>query len=105
MKITERKEVTHVEVEEVIVGRKCDICNKEITKFDNTGNYNYFLIHVWHNDWGNDSIESHRYMDACSPECVLKYVEEYVQNSYNHPYNSKHIEIKHIRSLKEGSWD
>ena len=32
MKITERKEVTHVTVDEVITGRKCDMCKKSIKK-------------------------------------------------------------------------
>jgi hypothetical protein len=102
MKITERKEVTHTIIEEVIVGRKCDICGKTINCVDRLGNYNFFTIHTWHNDWGNDSCESHEYLDACSPECVMKFTEEYIRKSFEQVYNSKQIEIEHVRGVGEG---
>ena len=103
MKITEKKEVTHVTVDEVIVGRKCDICGKSIEK---TGAfYNYFVIHTWHHDWGNDSIESHRYKVACCPECVMKFTQEYVEESFTRPCNSREMEISHVRWLNDGATD
>ena len=102
MKITEKKEVTHVTVDEVIVGRKCDICGKQIERIKYYG-YNYFLIHTWHNDWGNDSIESHEYMDACCPECVMKFAESYLSDAYKKPVNTHAIEIEHIRTLEDGA--
>ena len=104
MKITERKEVTHVEIKDVIIGRKCDICGGNITE-SKSGGYNYFLIHTWHNDWGNDSIDSHEYMDACSPECVMKFTEEYVRDSFIRKSNTKSIEIEHVMSLADGAHD
>lgn len=103
MKITEKKEVTHVSVDEVIVGRKCDICGKNIEK--RNGFYNYFVIHTWHHDWGNDSIESHRHYDACCPECVMKFTQEYVGNSFADSFNTEEIEISHTRSLNDGAID
>lgn len=103
MKITEKKEVTHVSVDEVIVGRKCDICGKNIEK--RNGFYNYFVIHTWHHDWGNDSIESHRYKDGCCPECVMKFTQEYIEDSFANPLNSHEMEISHVRTLNDGAID
>lgn len=104
MKITERKKVTHVEIEEVIIGRKCDVCGSSITGSEREG-YNYFLIHTWHNDWGNDSVDSHEYMDACSPECVMKFTEEYIRDSFISKINTKSIKIEHVMSLAGGARD
>ena len=98
MKITERREVTHVTVDEVIIGRKCDICSAEIKK-ERYGKYNYFCIHTWHHDWGNDSVDSHEYEDACSPECVMKFTEQYIKDAHG----SESIEIKHVKALEEGA--
>lgn len=102
MRITERKEVTRVEVEEVIVGRKCDICGSEIKKHKEYG-YNYFVIHTWHHDWGNDSIESHEYRDACCPDCVMTFTKDYINESYETVSNTREIEIEHVQSLEQGA--
>jgi len=103
VKIVERKEVTHVTVDEVIIGRKCDICGKNIEKANDLKDYNYFVIHTWHNDWGNDSIDSHEYYDACCPECVMKFTKEYIEKSFAKEINSKEIKISHARTLSEGA--
>lgn len=105
MKIVERKKVTHTSVDEVIIGRKCDICGKEIEPIDFIRNYNYFVIHTWHYDWGNDSVDSHEYKDACCPECVIDFAKKYVNNSFEKPYNSHNIQIEHVRSLGNGARD
>lgn len=105
MKISERKEVTHVTVDEVIVGRKCDVCGKDIEKSRDGMNYNYFVIHTHHCDWGNDSVDSHEYYDACCPECVMKFTKDYVEDSFVRMYNSKVIEIEHVRTLADGACD
>lgn len=102
MKITENKEVVRKQLEQVIVGRKCDICGKHIEKMPMYG-YNYFLIHTWHMDWGNDSIDSHEYIDACSPKCALEYAENYISDAYSRPCNTHSIEINHVRTLEDGS--
>lgn len=103
MRLVERKEVTKVVMDDVIVGRRCDICNKDIKKIHDNRNYNYFVIHTYHSDWGNDSIDSHEYYDACCPECVMTFARRYVEESFKRIFNSRVIEIKHVRSLEEGS--
>ena len=100
MKITEKKEVIKKQIERVIVGAKCDLCKKPIEKID-CHNYNYFVVHTWHNDWGNDSVDSHQYQDACSPECVMKMLKPYLEYAYKHPYNSMGVEVTHERSIEE----
>ena len=99
MKITEEKEVTHVTVDKVIVGRKCDICGKLIEPIHDGRNYNYFTIFTCHNDWGYESIESNEYFDACSPECVMKFTEDYIKKSFASVFNTKQISIEHVRSI------
>lgn len=101
-KITETKKVVHEEIKEVLVGRTCDFCKKPIEK-DKYYGFNYFVVHTWHNDWGNDSIDSHEYMDACCAECALKFATKYIQDAFARPINSHEIEIKHVRSLEEGA--
>lgn len=103
MQIVERKEVTHVTVDEVIIGRKCDICGKDIEKTNDERSYNYFVIHTWHSDWGYDSIDSHKYYDACCPECVMEFTKEYIEKSFAQRTNSREIEISHVRTLSDGA--
>lgn len=107
MKITEQKEVVRKTVESVIVGRKCDVCDAEIKEFVfgglPRGQYNYFVIHTWHNDWGNDSVDSQEYYDACSPECVMRFVKLYVEGAYKDVTNTMEIEISHVRCLADGA--
>lgn len=102
MKIIESKEVIRKQLENVIVGRKCDVCGKQIQQMPMYG-YNYFLIHTWHMDWGNDSVDSHEYIDACCAKCVMEYVEPYVSDAYSRPCNTHSVEIEHIRTLEDGS--
>ena len=67
LKIEERKEVTRTTVESVITGRKCDVCGEDVLPAKSNATvieqFNYFVIHTWHHDWGNDSIDSHEYFD------------------------------------------
>lgn len=102
MRIIERKEVTHVEVEDVLIGRKCDICGKSILPMEYAG-YNYFCITTHHSDWGNDSIDSWEYKDACCPDCVMSFTESYIRKALEQPTNTKEIDIKHCRTLRQGS--
>ena len=95
---------------ETVVERKCDICKRMIEPIEivNWGGkqgklYNYFTIHTWHNDWGNDSVDSHEYLDACRPECVMQYVAEYIGESYKHEVNTHEIEISHVRTMEDGA--
>lgn len=91
MDITEKKTVERIE--EVVVGKKCDFCGRTVD------NHNYFCVVTSHNDWGNDSIDSFEYQDACCSDCVLKFAEEYIKSAYDDPCNTKRIEIEHMRRL------
>ena len=108
MKITEKKEVTRTTVEEVITGRKCDVCKRDINEV--TGaygwyKYNYFLIHTWHNDWGNDSVDSHEYYDACCSECAIKFASKYLHDAQSGGKNTMAMEVEHVNRLEDGASD
>ena len=60
----------------------CDICGKEF-KSDRgyrSKSAEYIRVHTWHNDWGNDSCESHHNRDLCK-ECAAKFVSDYIMNA------------------------
>ena len=63
--------LTHVE---------CDECAKKIVAgvYDSDST-RYIRVHTWHNDWGNDSVESHKYYDLCL-ECAAKFVSSHILN-------------------------
>ena len=106
MKITEKKEVVHTTIEEVTVGRQCDVCKREINKNADgpwSGWYNYFVIHTWHNDWGYDSVDSHEYYDACCDECAVKFVSKYLHEAQKVQKNTMNIKITHANTLQEGA--
>lgn len=114
MKITENKEVTTIKHQKIVIGRKCDICGKDILPVKTcqsvqqivdgqSGEYNYFTFETWHHDWSEDSFESLEGGDACSIECMTKFFNFYIKNMHDHPINSKEIQIKHVRSLEAGS--
>lgn len=89
-----------LETQERIVGKKCDICGKEIPPtviphIYGEPVYDYYEITTHHNDWGNDSVESYEYFDACSPECANKLCEKYICDSAG-KMNTKCIEVKHV---------
>lgn len=60
---------------------RCDKCGKKIlpSKYREE-NSSYIHIHTWHNDWGNDSIDSHEYGDYCK-DCAKQVVAEYISTS------------------------
>ena len=60
---------------------RCDKCNKKITPYNSSRSMesSYVRVHTWHNDWGNDSVESHEYKDLCH-KCASEFVAEYVSN-------------------------
>lgn len=109
VKILEKKEVTHVEVKEVIVGRTCDVCGAEIKPVAAKdrrmlnpamlSTYDYFMVRTWHDDWGYDSVDSIEYFDACCPECAMKFVKEYIEEAYKTGDNSMQIKVQHANSL------
>lgn len=57
---------------------RCDKCGKKILPGQYRSDANqYVRIHTWHNDWGNDSVESHRHGDYCK-ECARFFVSTYI---------------------------
>lgn len=84
------KKTEHVVVEETVVKaeRICDECGKVISYSDS-----YFEVDEYHNDWGNDSYESHEQHDYCSPECLTKAFNRYLESVT--PFCTKAFEISH----------
>lgn len=68
----------------------CDVCRNKIGRYKG-----YWKCHTWHDDWGNDSVDSHEYFDICSIECLMKKFEEYCAESSQGDYNTLQIEVEH----------
>lgn len=60
----------------IIKAIKCDVCHKEISE-------KYWQLTTHHHDWGNDSIESYKYFDLCSRECINKKLDKYIKDCKN----------------------
>lgn len=88
----EKKE--HTIIKETPVKVICDICWKEVDP------NNWFRITTSHHDWGNDSIDSYEQFDACSHKCAISFVNDYLREAYENEYNTKDIEIEHMRSIQ-----
>ena len=86
-KYEERQIIQKVLVETEII---CDICCKHIGY-----RKGYWKVHTWHDDWGNDSIESHEHFDVCSTECLIDKFKEYCDESSSSAYNTMQIEVEH----------
>ena len=56
---------------------RCDGCGKKIipTRYISESSI-YIHIRTWHNDWGNDSIDSHEHGDYCK-QCAKVFVNKY----------------------------
>lgn len=61
----------------------CDQCLKVICDSDTNkdSTLSFFTGHTFHNEWGNDSIDSHNYIDVCGLDCLLKYTKGYFKES------------------------
>ena len=72
---------------------RCDKCEKKIipAKYREEKN-NYIRIHTWHNDWGNDSIDSHYRNDYCK-DCAKEVIAEYISNAKG----TEELEFEHKR--------
>lgn len=82
---------------ECVISKRCDVCGKDIPPASKSFPREltpYYKIKTHHNDWGNDSIESYEYKDACSPECALKICQEYIPYRFK-GNNSRTIEVEH----------
>lgn len=84
----ERKEVikTVREIEYI----RCDNCGKKILPDVYKRDNDYVHVHTWHNDWGNDSCESHEYRDYCK-ECAMKIIAKYISDMDG----SEELEVTH----------
>lgn len=82
-----------VMIEKTPVKVICDICGKEVDP------NNWFRINTHHFDWGNDSVDSIEFHDACSDKCVMEFTKGYVEDAYETEWNTKVIEISHMRSI------
>ncbi len=91
------REMRQVVVKDLVVGKKCDICGKDIPPTSRTfprTTVPYFDITTHHNDWGNDSVDSYERFHACSPACALKLASEYLNEDFE-GHHSRTIEIEH----------
>lgn len=88
---------TCLKTEEVLVSEKryCDVCGAEIKG-------PHWSIFTGHNDWGNDSSDSHEYYDACSRECLNKLIDDYI-NGTEDCLSSQFFEIEHrLSAMAQG---
>lgn len=99
MEIQKQKEV--IEYKNVIVGYKCDCCGKEI-KTDSFPD-EWHMFKSGHNEWGNDSFESIKYYEVCSPECYSKKFIEVIENEMEGVNDGEvdGMEIQFARNLSE----
>lgn len=81
----EKVETTREEVQKIV----CDECNKLLDnkklpwKRQKT-KVSYFHVTTCHSDWGNDSIDSYKYVDLCS-DCLAKAFNEYLKDTKECP--------------------
>ncbi|APA01612.1 hypothetical protein WV34_03180 [Bacillus amyloliquefaciens] len=76
MKKYEEKEVT--KTQKVLKKVTCDTCGRTIVINDRSNHYYEVATH--HSRWGNESIDSYRYLDFCSYECLLENMNDYFKN-------------------------
>lgn len=85
---------TYTKTEEVMVSEKryCDVCIKEITG-------PHWFVTTGHHDWGNDSVDSIEYKDACSIDCLNDIFGKYCEISgRKHHANTNYIEVEHYNT-------
>ena len=96
--ITSESEIITIQ-EEKRVRRiiKCDVCGKiiedrKVLYNEHKWNLNEacldgrpafrYSVETGHNDWGNDSVDSHERKDVCSDECLKKLFDQYIKGSF-----------------------
>ena len=78
------KQETREVVSKTLESIECDRCGAIIgIKEARKGNYKakYFHVVTYHNDWGNDSIDSTEFYDFCSYECLEKDLKKYYEKA------------------------
>lgn len=82
MKIKEKQQI--MIDKEVDVRIICDECRREIRNRENINKRlrgsHYYEVTTHHHDWGNDSIDSYKYLDFCSFECMVEYMKRYYES-------------------------
>jgi len=83
-----------------MVGKKCDVCGKDIKptvlpRRYGEPFYDYYEVIMQHNDWGNDSVDSYKHFDACSPDCAYTLWKQYIRDSAG-SFNTMCIDVEHI---------
>ena len=84
-------------IRELVIGKKCDVCGREIPPTSRTfprKEIPFFDVTTYHNDWGNDSVDSYEYFHACSPDCVMKMADGFLRDDFD-GINTKTIKIAH----------
>ncbi len=99
MRIKKSKEV--VSIKDITVGFKCDCCGLIIDIDSFSNKWHSFSSH--HNEWGNDSFESHKDYDVCSPRCYFIMIDKIIENGYAGEYDGKidYMEIQFATLLNE----
>lgn len=106
---TEWKEVVSKTRKQVPIEGFCDVCKKKLEQniplgYDSDGNqrlyYNYFCVTTHHHDWGNDSIESYKYYDICSVECLQEFITTFWKKHFN-VNNTHEMEIETCTRLED----
>lgn len=104
--IEEQTEKRIVEQEIVVsVTCTCDVCKKKIyeKRYNDqrilSGKHErtqYYKVTTWHNDWGNDSVDSIENYTICSPKCLDTLMKEYYKRSFEQKFtNTEQIEVQH----------
>lgn len=80
---------------------RCDKCNKKIypSKYRNKES-SYIHIHTWHNDWGNDSVDSHSRKDYCK-DCAKQVVAQYISTADG----TEELELQHECLFESETYD
>ena len=78
-----RQEATRLEPRNVVVRTTCDGCGQTADGAPE----DWLHFSSSHNDWGNDSIESFEYHDACSARCFLAVIGRIV-GGYRSDYST-----------------
>ena len=90
-----KKEVKEIiRTKNIIKEISCDQCSNVICDSDTSkdSKITFFTAHTFHNDWGNDSVDSHNYVDICGLECLLEYTKDYFKEAEG----TESLEVKRV---------
>ena len=92
--ITETKTETITHEVKTVKALKCDVCGQEFTG-------DYWRLFTFHNDWGNDSVDSNEFYDLCSEECVRNALEEYLEKCKHSNTQEFELSQKYFKEHRE----